>query len=193
MAEMKNLAKETAIYGLSSIFGKFLNWGLVPLYTYVLASSAEYGVITNLYAWTALLLVILTYGMETGFFRFMNKKEGDGMAVYSTSLFCIASTSLLFMLLCVALRQPIADLLGYNLHSEYIAIMCVIVALDAFSAIPFAYLRFQNSAFRFAGLKLVAIFVNIFFNLFFLVACPKLQEVAPSLIDWFYNPAYGVG
>ena len=193
MAEMKNLAKETAIYGLSSIVGKFLNWGLVPLYTYVLASSAEYGVITNLYAWTALLLVILTYGMETGFFRFMNKKEGGETLVYSTSLLCITFTSLLFMISCVALSQPIADLLGYGIHPEYIAIVCVIVALDAFSAIPFAYLRYQNKAFRFAGLKLMAIFFNIFFNLFFLIACPKLQNIAPALIDWFYNPDYGVG
>ena len=193
MAEMKNLAKETAIYGLSSILGKFLNWGLVPLYTYVLANSAEYGVITNLYAWTALLLVILTYGMETGFFRFMNKREKEGTVVYSSSLLCIAFTSLLFMVSCVLLSQPIANLLGYGIHPEYISIVCVIVALDAFSAIPFAYLRFQNKAFRFAGLKLIAIFVNIFFNLFFLIACPKLQDIAPSLIDWFYNPAYGVG
>ena len=72
---MKRLAGETAIYGVSSIVGKFLNWMLVPMYTRVLATESDFGIVTNLYAWTALLMVILTYGMETGFFRFMNKKE----------------------------------------------------------------------------------------------------------------------
>ncbi len=193
MAEMKNLAKQTAIYGLSSILGKFLNWCLVPLYTYVLASSAEYGIVTNLYAWTALLVVILTYGMETGFFRFVNKNEETGTAVYSSTLLCIASTSLLFALLSVLFTHPIANLLGYETHPEYVSIICVIVAMDAFGAIPFAYLRYQNKAFRFAALKLIMIFINIFFNIFFLVICPKLQEIAPSLINWFYEPGYGVG
>ena len=193
MAEMKELAKQTAIYGLSSILGKFLNWGLVPLYTYVLASSAEYGVITNLYAWTALLVVILTYGMETGFFRFVNKSEENGTAAYSSSLLCIAFTSLLFAVVSVLFSRPIANLLGYDAHPEYISLICIIVAMDAFGAIPFASLRYQNKAFRFAILKLLMIFVNIFFNIFFLVVCPKLQEAAPSLINWFYDPDYGVG
>ena len=91
--EMKTLAKETAIYGLSSILGKFLNWCLVPLYTYVLTSSADYGVVANLYAWTALLLVILTYGMETGLFRFLNKEGRDNSAVYPTTVICLFVSS----------------------------------------------------------------------------------------------------
>lgn len=193
MTEMKNLAKQTAIYGVSSILGKFLNWCLVPLYTYVLASSAEYGIVTNLYAWTALLIVILTYGMETGFFRFINKKEEDATSVYSSSLICVASTSVLFALLSVVFSHPIADLLGYEAHPEYISLICLIVAMDAFGAIPFAYLRHQDKAFRFAVLKLIMIFINIFFNIFFLVICPKIYEATPSLISWFYNPDYGVG
>ena len=81
--QMKILAKETAIYGVSSIVGKFLNWMLVPLYTYVLQQQSDYGIVTNLYAWTALLLVVLTYGMETGFFRFANKAGEDLTLVYS--------------------------------------------------------------------------------------------------------------
>ena len=96
MAEMKNLARQTAVYGISNILGKFLNWLLVPLYTYVLTSSAEYGVVTNLYAWTALLLVILTYGMETGFFRFANKEDGDAQKVFGTVLTSVAVTSTIF-------------------------------------------------------------------------------------------------
>jgi O-antigen/teichoic acid export membrane protein len=193
MAEMKDLAKQTAIYGLSSILGKFLNWCLVPLYTYVLASSAEYGIVTNLYAWTALLLVILTYGIETGFFRFVNKKEENIKSVYSSTLICVGSTSLLFALLAVIFSRQIANFLGYDAHPEYISMISIIVAMDAFGSIPFAYLRYQNKAMRFALLKLIMIFVNIFFNIFFLIICPWIYAKQPVLVDWFYNPGYGVG
>ncbi len=193
MAEMKNLAKQTAIYGISSILGKFLNWCLVPLYTYILTSSAEYGVVTNLYAWTALLLVLLTYGMETGFFRYVNKSEEDPKSVYSSVLWCVGCTSLIFILMGVACSQRIADILGYSAHSEYISMMCIIVGMDAFGCIPFAYLRYQNKAARFAIIKLIMILINIFFNIFFLLICPWLMKTAPSLVDWFYQPDYGVG
>lgn len=193
MAEMKNLAKQTAIYGISSILGKFLNWCLVPLYTYVLRDSAEYGIVTNIYAWTALLLVILTYGMETGFFRFANKEGADSMRVYGTSLICLGITSSLFALCGVVFSPQISSLLGYGSHPEFVAMMCIIVSLDAFGAIPFAYIRYTNKSVRFAMLKLIMILANIFFNIFFLVICPKLQASAPGLIDWFYDADYGVG
>ncbi|MBP8944904.1 MAG: polysaccharide biosynthesis protein [Paludibacteraceae bacterium] len=191
--QMKKLAKDTAIYGLSSIIGKFLNWCLVPLYTYVLPSSADYGIVTNLYAWTALLLVILTYGMETGFFRFANKTEENPNKVYGTTLISIGTTSLLFAALCVIFSRPIATGMGYSRHPEFIAMLAVIVAMDAFDAIPFAYLRYKNRPIKFAALKLFMIFMNILFNIFFLVLCPIIAKKAPSLIDWFYNPNYGVG
>ena len=190
---MKKLAKDTAIYGLSSIIGKFLNWCLVPLYTYVLPSSADYGIVTNLYAWTALLLVILTYGMETGFFRFANKTEENPNKVYGTTLVSIGTTSLLFAALCVIFSRPMATGMGYSRHPEFIAMLAVIVAMDAFDAIPFAYLRYKNRPIKFAALKLFMIFMNILFNIFFLVLCPIIAKKAPSLIDWFYNPNYGVG
>lgn len=193
MAEMKNLAKQTAIYGISNILGKFLNWLLVPLYTFILTSSAEYGVVTNLYAWTALLLVLLTYGMETGFFRFVSKGEEEPQKVYSSVLCCIGISSTLFAVVSILLCQPIANWLGYPDHPEYIAMMCFIVSLDAFDSIPFAQLRYQNKATRFALIKLVMILINIFFNIFFLLICPWLMKVAPSLVSWFYNPDYGVG
>ncbi|MBO5863595.1 MAG: lipopolysaccharide biosynthesis protein, partial [Paludibacteraceae bacterium] len=193
MTKMKSLAKQTAVYGLSNMLGKFLNWCLVPLYTYVLTNSAEYGVVTNLYAWTALLLVILTYGMETGFFRFANKEGLEPKKVYSTILWCVFGTSVLFACAGVLFSDGIAGVLGYSAHPEYVSIMCVIVAMDAFGCIPFAYLRYENKALRFALLKLLMILVNIGFNLFFLVACPKIMETAPEIIDWFYKPDYGVG
>ena len=191
--QMKKLAKETAIYGVSSILGKFLNWMLVPLYTYVLESSAEYGVVTNLYAWTALLLVVLTYGMETGYFRFANKNKDDASNVYSTTLIAVGFTSILFAVACVFFSQSIGNGIGYTKHPEYISMLGVVVAMDAFGCIPFAYLRYKNRPIKFAGLKLFMIFTNIFFNLFFLIICPWLAVKAPGLISWFYNPNYGVG
>ena len=191
--EMQKLAKETAIYGMSSIVGKFLNWLLVPLYTYVLQSSGEYGIVTNLYAWTALLLVILTYGMETGFFRFANKRRDEADRVYSTTLTSVFSTSLAFAVCIVAFARPIATAMGYGGHPEFIGMMGVIVAMDAFGSIPFAYLRYKGRPVKFAALKLGMIAVNIGCNLFFLVACPWIAARQPGLVDWFYDPGYGVG
>ena len=188
---MKILAKETAIYGVSSIVGKFLNWMLVPLYTYVLQQQSDYGIVTNLYAWTALLLVILTYGMETGFFRFANKSGENPQTVYSTSLLTLFSTSALFAIACVIWQTPIAQALGYPEHSEFIAMLGIVVAMDAFSSIPFAYLRYKKHPIQFAVLKLLFVFLNIALNLFFLVLCPKIQDW--GIIASWYNPNYGVG
>jgi len=191
--QMRKLAKETAMYGVSSILGKFLNWMMVPLYTYVLASPADYGIVTNLYAWTALLLVMLTYGMETGFLRFANKSKEEAGKVYSTTLIAVGVTSTIFALMCIIFSHPIAVALGYPDHSEFIAMLGTTVALDAFGCIPYVYLRFKNRPVKFVALNLFAIFVNIFFNIFFLVICPWLMTKAPNLISWFYNPNYGVG
>lgn len=188
---MKTLAKETAIYGVSSIVGKFLNWLLVPLYTYVLQQQSDYGIVTNLYAWTALLLVILTYGMETGFFRFANKDGENPQTVYSTSLLTLFSTSLLFAVACVLWQTPIAHALGYPAHSEFIAMLGIVVAMDAFASIPFAYLRYKKRPLQFAALKLLFVFLNIVLNLFFLVLCPKIQDW--TIINSWYTPEYGVG
>ena len=189
--QMKILAKETAIYGVSSIVGKFLNWMLVPLYTYVLQQQSDYGIVTNLYAWTALLLVVLTYGMETGFFRFANKEGENAQTVYTTSLITLFTTSLLFGLVCVIWQAPLAGALGYPNHSEFVALLGVTVAIDAFASIPFAYLRYKKRPLQFAALKLLFVFLNIALNLFFLVLCPKIQDWA--IISSWYNPNYGVG
>lgn len=190
---MKKLAQETAIYGVSSILGKFLNWLLVPLYTYILDSSADYGVVTNLYSWTALLLVILTYGMETGFFRFANKNKENADQVYSTTLISVGVTSLIFGVICVIFDQQLANFLGYDQYPEYISMLGVVVAIDAFASIPFAYLRYANRPIKFAAVKFLYIALNIIFNLFFLIGCPWLMKHFPATIDWFYNPHYGVG
>lgn len=194
MAEgMKRLAGETAIYGVSSIVGKFLNWMLVPMYTRVLTNESEFGIVTNLYAWTALLIVLLTYGMETGFFRFMNRKDvSNPMQVYSTTLASLGVTSMLFIVVVLSLLSPISDGLGYGSHPWYIAMLAVIVGVDAFCCIPFAYLRFERKAIRFASIKMLSIFLNILLVVFFLIGCPSIYEHAPGLISWFYRPDYQV-
>lgn len=195
MAEgMKRLAKETAIYGLSSMIGRFLNWMLVPMYTRVLTDTGEYGIITNLYGWTALLLILLTGGMETGFFRFIHKTdECEPMRVYASTLGFVGVTSFLFALSMWVFLFPVSEALGYSDHPEYIGMMAGIVAVDAFCCIPFAYLRYRNKAIRFAMIKLLSIFLNIFLNIFFLVLCPLIDASYPEWIGWFYRPGYGVG
>ena len=170
---MKSLAKDTAIYGLSSIIGKFLNYLLVPLYTYALARTADYGIVTNLYAWTALLLVLLTYGLETGFFRFANREDYDAPTVYKSAFTSVLCTSTLFALLVVLFQHPIASFLGYADHAEFITMMAITVAMDAFACIPFAYLRYKKRPLLFAALKLLFVILNIAFNLLFLVVLKK--------------------
>ena len=194
MADMKSLAKDTAIYGLSSIIGRFLNYLLVPLYTYkIAAESGGYGVITNLYAYTALLLVILTYGMETTFFRFANKEDEDPKLVYSTILRMVGLTSLLFIGLVFAFIGPISNALGYPEHPSYIWALAIVVALDAFQAILFSYLRYKKRPIKFAALKLLFIGLNIALNLAFFVLLPKLYEGNPDVWGKLYNPEIGVG
>ena len=192
-SQMKSLAKDTAIYGVSNILGKFLNWLLVPFYTYVLANQADYGFVTNLYAWTALMLVLLTYGMETGYFRFANKHPDRADTVYSTSLIAVGATSLTAALLVVVFSHPIASGLGYAKNPEFISMLMIAVSIDAFAAIPFAYLRFKQKPLKFALLKVLFVLLNICFNVFFLVICPYLMKHFPSSVLWFYNPDYGVG
>ncbi|MBR1688408.1 MAG: lipopolysaccharide biosynthesis protein [Prevotella sp.] len=164
MANLKSLAKDTAIYGLSSIVGRFLNYLLVPLYTAKMATD-DYGIITNLYAYTALLLILLTYGMETTFFRYANKEGQDAQRVYSTTLISIGTTSVLFVALVFLFLRPLSGLLGYADHPQYVWVIFTTVAIDAFQCIPFAYLRQQKKALKFAALKLLFIVLNIALNL----------------------------
>lgn len=175
-ANLKSLAKDTAIYGMSSIIGRFLNYLLVPLYTAKLsAASGGYGIITNLYSWTALLLVILTYGMETTFFRYANKEKENPATVYSTTLIAVGATSLMFIAFVLGFLPGIAQWLGYEQHPSFVAVMCMVVALDAFQAIPFAYLRYKKRPIKFAALKLLFIFMNILLNLLYFVLLPALR------------------
>lgn len=193
MAGIKSLAKDTAIYGMSSIIGRFLNWCLVPLYT-ITFPAAEYGVVTYVYSVVALALIILTYGMETGFFRFANHERwSDPMQVYSTTLTSLAVTSTLFVALVLAGLGPVTRWMQCDGHPDYVVIMVVCTALDAFLALPFSYLRYKKRPRRFATIRLVNIGINIGLNLFFILLCPWLMQVAPGWVDWFYRPDFGIG
>ena len=168
MGKLQTIAKDTAIYGLSSIIGRFLNYLLVPLYTAQLsAASGGYGIITNMYAYVALILVILTFGMETTYFRFTNKTHTDSQVVYSTTLISVGTVSVLFAALVIIFITPISQMMGYGDHPEYVWVMAVTVAIDAFLCIPFAHLRQQKKAIKFAALKLLNIAVSILLNLIY--------------------------
>ena len=194
MANLKSLAKDTAIYGMSSILGRFLNYLLVPLYTSnISAASGGYGIITNLYAYTALLLVILTYGMETTFFRYANKTNEDPQKVYSSTLIMVGFTSLLFIVLVSIFLQPISGVMGYSDHSSYVWVMAATVSIDAFQCIPFAYLRYKKRPIKFAALKLLFIAFNIALNLLYFVVLPDLYKSYPDIIQHVYSPETGVG
>jgi O-antigen/teichoic acid export membrane protein len=168
MGKLTTIFKDTAIYGLSSIVGRFLNYLLVPLYTATLsAASGGYGVITNIYAYVALALVLLTFGMETTYFRFTNKTHTDSETVYGTTLITVGTISLMFAVLVVLLLDPISQLMGYGDHPDYVAVMAVTVAIDAFLCIPFAHLRQQRKSIKFAALKLLNIVITILLNLIY--------------------------
>ncbi|WP_455586142.1 oligosaccharide flippase family protein [Bacteroides sp.] len=184
MAGLKSLAKDTAIYGVSSIVGRFLNYLLVPIYTISMpASTGGYGVITNMYAITALLLVLLTCGMETGFFRFANKGEEDPVKVYSTTLLTVGSISLSFLAVCLLFLKPIAGVMGYEEHPWYLGMMLIVIAMDAIQAIPFAYLRYKNRPIKFAALKMLFIFVSILLNIVYFVFMKGTNVGAAFLIN----------
>ena len=184
MGGLKSLAKDTAIYGVSSIVGRFLNYLLVPIYTISMpASTGGYGIITNMYAITALLLVLLTCGMETGFFRFANKGEEDPVKVYSTTLLTVGAISFSFLAVCLLFLEPIAGVMGYEEHPWYLGMMLIVIAMDAIQAIPFAYLRYKNRPIKFAALKMLFIFASIILNIVYFVFMKGTDVGAAFLIN----------
>ena len=193
---LKMLAGQTAVYGMGTIVPRLLNYLLLtPFYTRVFLQG-EYGVVTELYAYVAFLMVLLTYGMETSFFRFAdsNKEEGKVDKVYTTALTSLLFTSGLFILVMGFFHQDVASWIRYSANPEYVLLFSLIVGIDAFSALPFARLRQQNRALRFASLKVFNVLVNIGFNVLFLVLLPRWVSADPE--GWLaqvYDPAFGVG
>jgi O-antigen/teichoic acid export membrane protein len=182
---IKLLIGQTAVYGLSSIAGRFLNYLLVPIITNIVVTS-EYGIVSELYAYVSIVLIILTYGMETGYFRFCQNTNINRSTVYSTTFTSLLFTSFLFCILFYFNIDDISSLLGYSEKSSYILLLGLAVAIDAISAIPFAKLRIENRAKRFAIIKLINIGINIGFTLFFLIIIPKFF---PS-DNFFYRYIY---
>ena len=197
MANLKSLAKDTAIYGLSSIVGRFLNYLLVPLYThYMPKDSGDYGISTNVYAYVALILVLLTFGMETTLFRFANDERYKSDTVFSTTMAVVGSLTAMFLLFIFGFIGPISGALGYTEHPDYLLMMAVVVALDALQAIPFSYLRYQKRALRFASLKMLFIILNIGLNLLYFVVLGKtsvfyvffINLLCTGFITFFFLP-----
>ena len=193
MGIIKKLATQTAIYGLSSIFGRFLNYLLVPLYTYYF-SAAEYGVVSEFYAYAGFFSVLLLFGFETGYFRFRDKEHSGQDFAYSTALIFVVLVNLSFFLGICLINAKLSAALHYANHPEYVLCFSLILVLDAISAIPFARLRAENKAFRFAGIKVLEIAVTILLSLFFIIYCPKLYaQHSSSWIETVYDPSIGIG
>ena len=195
MASLKKLLSDSVIYGLSSIVGRFLNYLLVPVYTYhISAASGGYGVVTNVYAYTALLLVILTFGMETTFFYYANREERntDGTEVnrssyrrrvFSTALGAVGAVCLLFVILVMVFIGPIAQGMGYPDHLEYIRAMALVVALDSFQAILFDRLRLDGRPWKFFALKMAFILLSVALTLFIFLVAPHWSHL--PWMSWY--------
>jgi O-antigen/teichoic acid export membrane protein len=194
MSTLKKLAGQTAIYGLSSIVARFLNYLLTPVHTAAF-SPDQFGIITEMYAYVSFLVVLLTYGMETTFFRFSNREGAKPEAIFGSILRSLLVTSAGFALLALFFRQSIANLLHYPNHAEYVAWFALIIALDAVSTIPMARLRQQQRSWWFVGVNFSNVGINVALNLFFLAYCKPLVEGGGNnwLTDTFYNPEIGVG
>lgn len=193
MSIIKKLAAQTAIYGISSIIGRFLNYLLVPLYTYYF-TPAEYGVVSEFYAYAGFLSVLLLFGFETGYFRFRDKNNPEQDKAYSTALIFVVIINVLFLAVILAVNKPLSAALNYANHPEYVLCFALILLFDALIAIPFARLRAENRPFYFAGLQIFGILSTIALSLFFIVYCPKALKQNPhAWITAVYDPAVGVG
>lgn len=197
MKAIKSLTTDTVYYGLSSIVGRFINWALNPYWTYMFVNDqAQLGRISNIYTYVAFLFVILTFGMETGFFRFASKKEENKDHVFSTALLSVSLVSFLFLFLATVFRSNIASLRFIDLaeNESFIVIMAITVVFDVISTIPFAKLRLEHRPIKFATLKLVSILINVVLNIFFLSICPYLQKNFGNegFMSWF-DIHYGIG
>ena len=194
MKALQKLAGQTAIYGLPSIIGRLLNYLLVPLHTGKFTTS-EYGEIVEMYSYVAFLVVLLTYGMETAYFRFQSKKDSNHQTIFSTVLISLFSSTVLFISFATFFAEDVATLLEYPNNSEYVIWFAYIVGLDALSSIPLARLRIENKAVRFASVNMANILVNIGLNVFWIGYCMPAYNTGESnfIIDTFYSPDIGIG
>ena len=194
MNALKKLAGQTAVYGLSSVLGRVLGYLLVPLYTRVFLPG-EYGTVSVFYAYAAFLMVVLSYGMETAFFRYYDNKAQDRDRIYGTTLLSLVGTSLVFVIVMIVMAQPIAKLIGFPKHSEYVIWFALMIVFDAICTIPFARLRAINRPKMFAFIKIFTIGVCFLLNIIFLYVLPYLynHNILMSVVSFIYNPDVGVG
>lgn len=167
MNPIKKLLSQTAIYGLPSILGRLLNYLLVPLHTSKLNPDG-YGIISDLYSWVAFLVVVLTFGMETSFFRFLNLKE-DKESVFRNSFLTLIGLNSVFFLIILLFNQQVANAMLYSGHNEYIVLLVLIVCIDSITSLPLAKLRAEEKAVRFALIQFSSIGVNILLNVIFML------------------------
>ena len=193
MKEVKQLAGQTLIYGLGTIVPRFLHYAvLTPFYTRIFINAGDYGIVTELYAWMVVLLVVLTYGMETGFFRFVQQKE-DADKVYSTALISLLVTSGLFVLFVNIFIEPVSAVMNYRNNYDYIRMFAGIVAIDAFTAIPFARLRKENRSLYFSAIKIINVIITLILVIFLLKIAPDIYKNSNGWFRNVYNPDYKVG
>jgi O-antigen/teichoic acid export membrane protein len=198
MGKFKQLVSETAIYGLSSIIGKAINFILVPFYTSTsILKVEEYGIVTELYSYVAVLNVLYLYGMETAYFRFTSKSSDGEQEIYSNVFSSILITTILLTIFLVTSATPIVNFLEFQGQERYVYWFAAIIAIDSLMAIPFVKLRYERKAKQFATYKLINIFLNLGLNLFFLYFCKNIWagSLFPQLkgaISHVYNPNYNV-
>ena len=193
MKEVRKLAGQTVIYGMGTIIPRFLHYAvLTPFYTRIFVDTSDYGIITELYAWMVLLMVILTYGMETGFFRFVQNKD-ESEKVYSTALISLLISSVLFVILVNIFITPVSAIMNYSNNKDYIRMFAAIVALDAFTAMPFAKLRKEKRPGIFSMIKLLNVFITLGLVFFLLKLAPEIYKNSDGWFRSVYNPDYKVG
>ena len=198
MGKLRKLANETAIYGLSSIVGKAINFLLVPFYTSsAILNVEEYGIVTELYSYVAVINVLYLYGMETAYFRFTSKSQDGESEIYSSVFSSILISTALLTILLVSSATSIVNWLEFPGQERYVYWFAIIIGLDSIMAIPFVKLRYEGKALKFAGFKLVNIFLNLGLNLFFLMFCKSIwnDSFLPELkgfVSYVYNPDYNV-
>lgn len=194
MSLLKKLAGETAIYGGATIIARLLNYAMTPFYTYVVFAGrkAEFGTVSEIFAYTGFLIILFTYRMETGFFRFAKDKEQE-QRVFATTATQLLLTTPIIVGTLIAFSSQIADWIAYPEHPDYVVYVAMILGLDALCAIPFARLRLQGRPVRFAAIKIVNVVTNILANVFFLWLCPKLLTSGYTWVEAIYTPGYDVG
>ncbi|HLN20122.1 MAG TPA: oligosaccharide flippase family protein [Bacteroidales bacterium] len=195
MSAIKKLAGQTAVYGIPLVLGRILSYLLNPLYTRVFQPDL-FGTYSVFYAYSSLLMVILTYGLETAFFRYSQQKE-DRDKVYSTGLISIIISTSVFLVAVLLFAEPIARLIDYADQKKYVIWFGWILALDALAAIPFARLRAINRPGRFAKIRMTGIILNITLNLFFLLGCPWIMNNTGSsyihnILSLVYKPDWNI-